>query len=432
MSQRKKVTRRGFLKGAAGALAVPYFVPSSALGRGNFIPPSERITLGFIGIGNMGSNHLNSHLGNKGVQIVAVCDVKPDRRKWSQERVNKHYAATRQAGDYKACDVYIKFEELLARKDIDAIVMAPPDHWHAMIAIASMRAGKDVYCEKPLSLTIREAQAMVAAARRYGRVFQTGSQQRSADNFRFGCELVRSGRIGKLQTVHVNIGGPSAERYLPEEPIPEGLDWDRWLGPAPWQPYNSERCSGNYGGGWRLIRDYSGGMTTDWGAHHFDIAQWGMGMDGNGPVEIIPPDGKEYKDMTLKYANGVTMYRAGKAGDHSVHGVLFTGTEGKVEVNRGHFKTWPAELAQEKLGPNDVHLYKSTDHRANWLECIRTRQRPICDVAIGASSVTVCHLVNIAYWTGRPIKWDPMKKEIIGDTEASRWLDRPKRAPWRL
>jgi len=426
MSQRKHVTRRAFLKGATAAAAAPYFVPASALGRGGFKPPSERITMGFIGIGNMGGGHLRRFSRNKQVQIVAVCDVNASKRKSSRETVEQGAADQREAGTFKGCTEYNEFEKLLARPDIDAILMAPPDHWHAIIAIAAARAGKDIYCEKPMSLTVREAWAMVDGVRRYGRVFQTGSQQRSAKNFRYACELVRSGRIGKLQTVRVGVGMPSQEKYLPEEPVPEGFDWDRWLGPAPWQPYNSERASGSYSGGWRRIRDYSGGMMTDWGAHHFDIAKWGMGMDGNGPVEIIPPDGKDYDTLTYKYASGVTMYHGG------AKGILFTGTEGKVEVSRGYFRTWPDRIGQEPIGPNDVHLYKSPGHQQDWLDCIRTRQRPICDVVIGASSVTVCHLGNIAYWLGRPLKWDPLKREIIGDTEASRWLDRPKRAPWHL
>ena len=426
MARRKHPTRRQFLKAAGVALAAPYFVPATALGRGARVAPSERITLGFIGVGNMGGGHLNTFLGNNEVQIVAICDVKKWARDDARIRVEEHYAAEAEAGTFHGCKTYNEFEELLARDDIDAVLVAVPDHWHAIVAIAACRAGKDVYCEKPLSLTIREAREMVKAARRYNRVFQTGSQQRSSQNFRHACELVRSGRIGKLLTVNVGIGMPSGEKYLPAEPIPEGMDWERWLGPAPWQPYNAERCSGNYSGGWRLIRDYSGGMTTDWGAHHFDIAQWGMGMDGSGPVEITPPDGSEGSTLVYKYAGGVTMSRGGASG------ILFTGTDGKVEVNRGHIKTWPDEIGQEPIGPNDVHLYESPGHQVDWLNCIRNRRRPICDVAIGASSVTVCHLGNIASWLGRPIKWDPEKAEIIGDEAAGRWLDRPKRAPWRL
>jgi predicted dehydrogenase len=223
------------------------------------------------------------------------------------------------------------------------------------------------------------------------------------------------------------VGGPSTERYYPEEPIPEGFDWDFWLGPAPWAPHNSERCSGNYGGGWRMVRDYSGGMMTDWGAHHFDIAQWGLGMDDTGPVEILPANGKDVPRLTYKYANGVVMYHGGGG-----NGVLFTGEKGKVEVNRGYFKSYPDEIGQEPLGPADIRLYASNNHMGDFLQCMKTRQRPICDVEIGCRSVSVCHLGNIAFWINRPLKWDPVKEEIIGDPEASRWLDRPMRAPWHL
>jgi predicted dehydrogenase len=290
-----------------------------------------------------------------------------------------------------------------------------------------MKSGKDVYCEKPLALTVRQARAMVTAARRYGRVFQTGSQQRSSAEFRTACELVRNGRIGEIKHVGVSVGGPSTERYFPEEPIPEGFDWEFWLGPAPWAPHNSTRCSGDYGGGWRMVRDYSGGMMTDWGAHHFDIAQWGLGMDHTGPVEIHPPDGKDFKRLTYIYANGIPMTH----GDGGA-GILFTGANGTVEVTRGWFKTNPPEIAKEPLGPSDIRLYNSNNHMGDFFQCMKTRKRPICDVEVGCRSVTVCHLGNIAVWINRPIKWDPVKEEIIGDPEASRWLDRPMRAPWRL
>jgi predicted dehydrogenase len=423
MPARQPVSRRQFLKGAAALAAAPHVLVRTAWGQ---TPPSERITLGMIGIGNMGGGHLDTLVHNRDFQIVAICDVDRTKREKAKQKVEETYAAEITGERYQGCDIYNEFERLLARADIDAVLIAVPDHWHATVAIAACQAGKDVYSEKPLSLTIREAQQMVKAVRRYGRVFQTGSQQRSSPEFRKACELVRSGRIGKLRTIHVGVGGPSREKYLPEEPVPDGFDWERWLGPAPWQPYNAERCSGNYGGGWRFIRDYSGGMMTDWGAHHFDIAQWGMGMDGSGPVEIIPPNVAEANTLTYKYASGVTMYHGG------ANGILFTGTHGKVEVNRGYFKSWPDSIGQEPLGPNDVHLYESPGHHQDWLNCIRNRRRPIADVAIGASSIMVCHLGNIAWWLGRAIHWDPVKQEIVGDEAASRWLDRPKRAPWRL
>lgn len=425
-------TRRDVLRAAAIGIAAPYVIPSAAFARAT---ANERLAIGLIGVGNMGGGHLETLLANSDVQLVAICDVDARKRDAAQQKVEKHYAKERQDGTFKGCETYNEFERLLERIDIDAVLIAVPDHWHAIIAIAACRAGKDVYCEKPLALTVREAWEMAAAARRYQRVFQTGSQQRSTQNFRYACELVRSGRIGKLVKVNVGIGGPSRDKQFVEEPLREGFDWDRWLGPAPCMPYNAERCSGDYSGGWRHVRDYSGGMMTDWGAHHIDIAQWGMGMDGNGPLEIVPPaeppdirttpDPEKGPTLVYKYANGVELIHGG------ANGILFTGTEGKVEVNRGYFKTWPDEIGKQPIGPNDVKLYASENHLQNWIDCIRTRRRPIADVEIGASSITVCHLGNIAYWLGRPIRWDPAKREIVGDSAASRMLDRPKRGPWR-
>lgn len=435
MTTFEPISRRAAIK-AAATFAIPMFLPTVGWARTRRAAPSERITLGVIGVGNMGGAHLGGLLGNSELQLVAICDVDEKKRGAAKERVEKHYAAERDAGTYKGCETYREYESVLARPDIDAVLIAVPDHWHAIIAVDACRAGKDVYCEKPLALTVRDADAMVAAARRYGRVFQTGSQQRSSSEFRRACELVRGGFIGKLTQVNVGVGGPSQEAYLPEEPVREGFDWERWLGPAPVQPYNGERCSGRYEAGWRNIRDYSGGMMTDWGAHHFDIAQWGMGMDGKGPVEIIPPakppavretpDPAKGQTLTFKYANGVTMIHGG------ANGVLFTGTDGKVEVNRGYIKTWPDKVEKEPIRPDRALLIKSDNHVQNWVDCIRSRQRPIADVAIGASTITVCHLGNIAYWTGRTIRWDPEQRVILGDDAAARLLDRPKRSPYTL
>jgi len=307
------------------------------------------------------------------------------------------------------------------------VLIATPEHWHAIPVIEACRAGKDVYCEKPLSHTIDEARAMVNAVRRYGRVFQTGSQQRSDTRFRTACEMVRNGRLGKIRKILVGIGEPSEEKYFPEEPVPEGLDWDRWLGPAPWAPYNSERASGSYSGGWRKVRDYSGGMTTDWGAHHFDIAQWAMGMDESGPVEFYPPGWKDFPLMTAVYADGTIMERR-----DGPNGVEFVGEKGTIFVSRGKITSTPESILKEPIGPNDIRLYNSGNHHNNWLDCVETRRKPICDVEVGCRTISVCHLYNIAYWLKRPIKWDPVKEEIIGDEEASRWMFRPMRAPWHL
>jgi predicted dehydrogenase len=370
MSQKMRVSRRWFLKGALAAAAAPYMITSTALGAGAVPAASNRLTTGHIGIGNQGSGLFGSVLGNSSAQILAVCDVRQWVRDKFQKSVEERYSADRAAGTFKGCASYNDFYELAARTDIDAVVIAVPDHWHAIITIEMAKAGKDIYCEKPMALTVRQARAMVNAVRRYGRVYQNGSMQRSMAEFRKGCELVRNGRIGEVKTVNVNVGGPSTDKQFPEQPVPEGMDWNRWLGPAPWAPYNEERCSGNYSGGWRLVRDYSGGMMTDWGAHHFDIAQWGLGMDESGPVEIIPPDGKDVKLLTYKYANGVTMYHGGGG-----NGVLFTGTKGKIEVNRGTFKSYPDEIGLEPTGPGDIHLYKSTNHMVDWMECIKARRR---------------------------------------------------------
>ena len=422
---RRTMSRRRLLQAVPAAVAAPYVLTSTALGAGGTTPASQRITIGFIGVGNMGKGHVGRLSSDKRVQILAICDCFKKKRDEQANLVEGKYAKNKPSATYKGVDRYNDFREMLARDDIDAVLIATPEHWHAIPAIEACRAGKDVYCEKPLSHTVREARAMVNAARRYGRVFQTGSQQRSSSNFRLACELVRNGRIGKVERIAISIGDPSEEKYFPTQPVPEGLDWDRWLGPAPWAPYNSERASGSYGGGWRKVREYSGGMTTDWGAHHFDIAQWGMGMDQSGPVEFFPAGG-EFEFMTSRYANGVIMER------RSGNGVEFYGTKGSIYVNRGKLSSKPANIIKEPIGPDEIHLYNSGNHHANWLDCIETRRRPICDVEVGCRTISVCHLYNIAHWLKRPIKWDPVKEEIIGDEEASRMLVRPMRSPWHL
>lgn len=423
----RRTSRRGFLKTMLAAGAAPYVIPAAALGRMGTVGPNSRVSVALIGVGNMGGGHLSTLLGHPQVQVTAVCDVDRGKRQSAAQRVNEHYSAARGMQDYAGCQAENEYERVLQREDIDAVLIAVPDHWHAAIAIAACRAGKDVYCEKPLSLTIVEAREMVRTARLHGTVFQVGSQQRSDRNFRFACELVRNGRIGTLQHVKANIGAPSGTRVFPEQPTPDGFDYERWLGPAPWQPYNAERVSGNYSGGWRLIRDYSGGMTTDWGAHHFDIAQWGIGADGSGPSEIHPPQPGGRGLTFVYYPGGVTLERS-----PDVNGVRFIGSDGQVEVNRGHLRTWPENLATTTIGPNEIRLYESPGHHEDWLRCIRTRQRPICDVATGASSVTVCHLGNIACWLNRPLRWDAQRGLLLDDDLAARWLDRPRRAPWRL
>ena len=405
MIKRKEMSRRRFIKRAVGTAAAsvtfPHLVPSSALGGSGVAAPSERITLGFIGTGKQSKHLMRSFLNSPGTHVVAGCDVDKLKLARGKKIVEDHYAG-KNGGSYKGCDTYGDFRELLARDDIDAVVIATPDHWHAVTVIQSAEAGKDIYCEKPLSQTIEQARAMVNAVRRYGRVFQTGSMQRSDWHFRLGCELVLNGYIGELKHVTVGVGGPPGDRPLPAQPVPDGFP------------------------NWRNQSAFGGGGMTDWGAHHFDIAQWGMGMDESGPVEIIPPDGKDYKVLTYKYASGVTMTR------DNANGVLFTGTKGEVETNRGHLRTVPENLVNQKLGPNEIHLYECKNHYTDWLDAIRERSRPICDIETGCRSVTVCHLGNIAYKLGRPLKWDPKREVFVGDRGANRLLSRGMRSPWHL
>jgi predicted dehydrogenase len=423
MNMRSGLTRRQFLH-ASSALAAPYVLGRWSLRAAGQTAPGERIGVGLIGAGAQGSGHLGHLLQTPETQVLAVCDVDARVRQRAKPQVDSRYAAATRSGQYKGCDVYNDFRELLARPDIDAVVIAVPDHWHALIAIAACAAGKDVYCEKPLSLTIREARAMVTAARRHGRVFQVGSQQRSESTFLKACELVRNERLGKVHTIDVKLsGGSSNECFLPAESVPEGMDWDMWLGPAPWRPFNR----GLHPFTWRRYRDYSGGTMTDWGAHHFDIAQWALDMDNSGPVEVRPPGGSD-TFLTYTYANGVVMHRTSQG-----PGVTFFGPAGKIEVDRGLLRSDPPRIIEEPLTGSDVRLYDSRgNHKSNWIQCIRSRRRPIADVEIGCRSVTVCHIGNIATWLNRPLKWDPVAERFVGDDEANRWLDRPKRAPWSL
>ncbi len=412
---RDRVTRRRFLstagRGAVAALALPAIVRSGAIAAGGKPSASDRVGIGFIGVGGMGNGHLGRYATSSTHPAVAVCDVDATSCEKAAERVGPH------------CGRHNDYRELLDRKDVDAVVISVPDHWHAPIAVHACEAGKDVYCEKPLSLTIREGRAMVDATRRHGRVFQTGSQQRSSPEFRRACELVRSGRIGKVERVLVSVWGTSVPCHLPAEPTPAGLDWNLWLGPAPARAFNSQIHPAR----WRAFREYSGGTMTDWGAHHLDIAQWGLGMDGSGPIAVEPPTA-EKQWVTLRYRNGIPV-RCGQVG---VNGVRFEGTGGRITVNRGYFLAEPEEIAREPLGPADVQLERSPGHHESWHRAIETRERPICDVEIGYSSIICCHLANIAIWLGRTISWDPVTEEILGDTEAARWLDRPKRAPFAI
>ncbi|MBI5388050.1 MAG: Gfo/Idh/MocA family oxidoreductase [Verrucomicrobia bacterium] len=422
-------TRRQFLKSAAlagAALGFPTIVPSSVFGQN---APNSRIGMGLIGLGLMMGGHQGHMLGRDDVQVLAVCDVHRNRRENARQSVERAYANQRATGAYKGCEAYNEFERVVERKDIDAVVVVTPDHWHAPISVAAMRSGKDVYVQKPMTLTIREGRIMSDTARQYGAILQVGSQQRSERAFRKACELVRNGYIGKVHTIYAGLGEFAPPRTLPEQPIPEGFDYDRWLGPTPWYPYNEARVKGDYGGGWRCFWDYGSRKNGDWGAHHFDIIQWALGMDDSGPAEFIPKgyEGTEYQ--THIYRDGAKVLRDHP--DRKGHMIRFIGEKGEVCVSRGdRLDTTPVSLKDQPLAPNDVRLYASNHHEDNWVQSIKTRKANICPAEIGHRTATICHLSGIAERLKRPLKWDPAKEEILGDAEASRWLDRPRRAPY--
>lgn len=450
MSHLNQSSRRQFLQQAGAAAAAPLIVSASALGRGDKPAPSKRITLGVIGTGNQGFNDMRGFLGDSRVQIVAVCDVNRESpgywngavagREPGRRLVEQHYARDKKDGKYRGCDAYVDFRELIGRKDIDAVLICTPDHWHALPVLAAAAAGKDIYCQKPLSLTIAEGRAMSDAVKKHNRVFQCGSQQRSDRNFRRACELVRNGRIGKLRTVRCGLPGgrpdygKTGDRKKPE-PVPKGFDYNLWLGPAPDAPYAPARCHVNF----RWIYDYSGGQVTDWGGHHPDCAQWGMGTEDTGPIEIrnakgvFPPDplwntATEYYFEAI-YANGVKLIVSNKERG----GVTWEGTDGWVWANRGRHDANPKKLLDTKIGPGEVHLYKSDNHYRNFIDCVLSRKRTAAPVEVAHRSITICHLGNIAMRLKRTsLKWDPAKEQILGDAEAAKMLSRPYRAPWKL
>jgi len=454
MSKRDSATRRDFLKTAtAVAVGAPYVITSS-MRRACAAPANERITMGIIGPGKQGLGLLKKFMRFSDTQMIAVCDVSTARREYARKVVDDRYTGAKDQGSFKGCKAYADFRALLARDDIDAVIIAVPDHWHAIVAIEACKQGKDIYCEKPLSLTIHEARQMTKAVRKYDRIFQTGSQQRSEFEGKFhrACELVRNGRVGAVQKVLVSVRHPNWNEYavpcdLPAEPVPDGLDWNFWLGPAPLRDYHSKISPAgiptkppveqrdkiawyDHYPSWRDYREYSGGTMTDFGAHNFDIAQWGLGMDHSGPVEVIPP--KDGEPMTYKYANGVIMQKVPEINE--TQGVTFIGAEGSIEVTRTSLKLEPESIGAKPIPPDGVHLDKAEnqDHKLDFVNCVKSRKRPIADVEIGAHSVTVCHLGNLAYWNNRTLRWDPENWHFVGDDEANSWLDRPKRAPWKL
>lgn len=425
----KVMTRRTFLRYgttcAVTTAGLPTFIPSHVLGASGEVSPSNQITIGQIGFGWIGGSHLETLLNRQGVRYVGACDVNGEKLAEVRRQIETKYGADRSVGRYSGCATYRDFREMLAREDLDAVIVATPDHWHAPISIEAARAGKDIYCEKPMTLTIQEAKDLVKTVRQYDRVFQTGSQQRSNvfGPFRQACELVRNGRIGKIVSIDVSTGDPPVPCDLPGEKRPNHFDWDMWVGPTPWRPYHSKLAAVN----WRPYREYCGGGFSDMGAHHFDIAQWALDMDHSGPTRIYPPNGRDRERVSFEYANGIVMNHVGG----NCLGLTFHGSQGVLYVGRDGLWTKPESIAREPIGVNDLHLYESNDHHGNWLDCIRSRERCIADVEIGARSATICHLGNIACQLGRELQWDPTEQHFVGDEHANRLCSRSMRSPWQ-
>jgi len=429
-----KTNRRDFLKQsatvAAGTLILPQLIPSTALGMGGKLAPSDRIVMGCIGVGGQGTNNLRSFLWSKEVQFVAVCDVDTnhtDSAKAIIDKINKN----------SDCRTYGDYREFLEKEKIDAVSIALPDHWHGLIYSAAANKKLDIYGEKPLARTIQDGRAIVSAVKKNNVVWQTGSWQRSGKMYRRAAELAINGRVGKITRVEVGLpDGDSIIGTPPVMEVPAGLNWDMWLGPAPKVPYRGV-CHGD----WRWTLDYSGGRLTDWAGHHVDIAAWGIGMDRTGPVEIegmgiYPLEGLyntpvEF-DFTCKYANGIEMRVATGSRLRFNTGAAWFGEKGWIHVDRdgGLLHASNPKILEEVIGENEIQLYKSNNHFWNFLECVRSRGETVCPVEVGHRSISIGLLGEIAMTTGQKIKWDPIKEEIIGSSVASRLLSRPYRQPW--
>jgi len=452
----KTISRRKFSQRAAAVAAAPFVVPSSALGLAGTVPPSNRIAIGFIGVGSHGvGRNLRGFLKYADAQAVAVCDVDSQRRDSAKQLVEKHYAEATSQGSYKGCAAHADFRDLIARDDVDAVMNSTPDHWHVIPSIAAAKAGKDVMCEKPLTLTVAEGRALSDTMIRYNRIFQTASENRSIPSFHRMCELVRNGRIGRLKKIHVELPGgrwvrPAGpvlpppgvdqEKWMKEAfhkpcPVPKGFDYDMWLGQAPEAPYCPARCHWNF----RYVLDYSGGMLTDWGAHIIDVAQWGNDTEGTGPVEVegrgeFPQEGifntaTQFR-CRYKYANGVELVISSRS-----PAIRFEGTEGWIAMDgwaKG-LQAEPASVLDSRIGPDETHLYtRPADEHRNFLDCVKSRKPCYAPAEIGHRTITIAHIGNIAMMLGRKLAWDPDTERFVDDVEANRMLSRPMRPPWTL
>jgi len=474
----RRITRRGFLGAAAasGVLAAPWIVPASVVGGEGAVPPSDRFTVGLIGRGLMGRGHLHKLVGEANSQVLGVCDVDRARCEEGVRLVDETYSVQRAEGTYRGCAAYNDYRELLARDDLDAVVIATPDHWHALQAIHAAKAGKDVYCEKPVSLTIREGRELAATIRRYGRVFQTGTQYRSIPAIRKVCEFVRGGGLGQIKAVFTiwnNLHGwLASERFrpyvdaarvqalgqsyipldfaLPAEPVPEGLDWDLWVGPAPWREYNHLYHTNPPPGvvPWSFCEDFGAASVTWHHSHSADVIQYALGRERSGPVEILHPSSGDYPTLTYRYADGTPLHLVdhwGMVNDlyqavprtarlDGLFGGLFVGERGWVTsmATGGPIQAEPESLFEEMQLPTRDANPGANRHYENWFECLRTRQNPSADEEIGYRAASLGHLASIAYKLQRSLKWDPVREQFLNDDEANRLCSRAWREPWRM
>jgi len=436
MAHRIGMTRRAFLRGTASAVAVPYLVGSSALGGNGRSAPSERVNMGFIGLGGQGSGHLmggawtyvpGGYVARDDVHVMAVCDVRREQRNHAWQRCNQVYAERFGKPGYDGVKAYNDFREVLARTDIDAVLLALPYHWAAPMSIMAMRSGKDVYCEKPVAITVEQSQVVVETARRYGRIYQAGTQQRSEydGKFRQACELIRNGRIGQLKEVYAyrepGAFVPSAWTSDHSVPVPDGFDWDLWLGPLPWRPFSGEA-------GHALSGLFVG--DVNWSPHHYDIIQWTVNPDVTAPIDVKYRNGS----IDYHYGNGVVVHSGAYPGEAvgPEGGACFVGTTGRIAVDRSNIVSYPATVLREPLLPDDERVYHADSHSGNFLECIRTRKATICNPEVAAYTINAILIGGISLALKRDLRWDPVKLQFAGDDMANRLLSYSPRPPWIL
>jgi predicted dehydrogenase len=426
-----KMNRRNFIgKAAAGAAAVT-IIPRHVMGGSGFIAPNDRINVAYIGTGKQVPTLLNG-IGNcKETVVVAACDVFKSKLDSFVQAANKNNSAK---GVNAKVQGYHYYRELLERSDVDAVVIVTPDHWHAQMVVDAAKAGKDIYCEKPLALSVAEGRAMVSATRKYDRVFQTGNMQRSWRDFRHAVELVRNGYIGDIREINVSVGEPVKQCSLPVQPVPQGLDWNEWVGPSLYRGYHEDLAPLSIDGPWawwRGYRDFGGGLITDWGAHMFDIAQWAISMDRSGPVNYLPPSEPADSGLTMIYDNGIRMNHKQWGTKDDFNAVQFIGTEGRIEVSRNFLRTFPNQkLAKSELKGTDKRVYYSDNHYQDWVDAMKKRTNPVSDVETGQRTAALCNIVNIAYELQRPLMYDNQREEFSGDKYANLMLSRPYRGKW--